>query len=187
MTEYKGDHFAHDAEKASGSEGSTSTAEKAESNTSSIDYRQKYEEMRAHSRTWESRAEKSLDDVKHLTGQLDSLKNEKSKLEETVETLRSQLSEATSQLDAAKRHHDLTTRIADLGGNIGQLFDSKRFCKAVDELDLDTDDADSTLKTLIKQHSTATAPSSSLTWEQPGQGISKGEELWNRRKARRGA
>ena len=53
MTEYKGDHSAHDAEKASESEGSSSAAEKAESNTGSIDYRQKYEEMRAHSRTWD--------------------------------------------------------------------------------------------------------------------------------------
>lgn len=186
MTEYKGDHSAHDAEKASESEGSSSTAEKAESNTGSIDYRQKYEEMRAHSRTWENRAEKSLDDVKHLTGQLDSLKNEKGELEETVETLRSQLSEATSQLDAAKRHHDLTTRIADLGGNVGQLLDSKRFCRAVEQVDLDDDDADSTLTALIKKHSAPAAPSSPLTWEQPGQGISKGEQLWQRRMARRG-
>ena len=187
MTAHEEDHSDQEAEKVSGVEDSVSEAEKAESNTSSSDYRQKYEKMRAHSRTWETRAEKSLEEVKHLTAQLDSLKDENGKLEETVEALRSQLSEATSQLGEATRHNDLTTRIADLGGNIGQLFDSKRFCKAVDELDLDADDADSTLKTLIKQHSTATAPSSSLTWEQPGQGISKGEELWNRRKARRGA
>lgn len=187
MTEYKGDRSAHDAEKASGSKGSASHAEKVESNTSSIDYRQKYEQMRAHSRTWENRAEKSLDDVKHLTGQLDSLKDEKGKLEETVETLRSQLSEATSQLGEAKRHNDLTTRIADLGGSIGQLFDSKRFCNAVEQLDLDDDDADSTLTALIKKHSTPVAPNSSLTWEQPSQGISKGEELWQRHTARRGA
>ena len=187
MTAHEGDHSDQEAEKVSGVEDSASEAEKAESNSSSSDYRQKYEKMRAHSRTWETRAEKSLEEVKHLTAQLDSLKDENGKLEETVEALRSQLSEATSQLAEATRHHDLTTRIADLGGNDGQLFDSKRFCKAVDELDLDADDADSTLKMLIKQHSTATAPSSSLTWEQPGQGISKGEELWNRRKARRGA
>ena len=103
------------------------------------------------------------------------------------DSLQSELSTAQSQVEDAQHNRDLIIHIAALGGDVEQLFDSKSFCAAVDKLDADDDDFESTLKDLIGKHSPAAPTSSRLTWESPNQGISRGEELWQRRKKRQGA
>ena len=155
-------------------------AAKAETETAPDDYRKKYEDMRAHSRTWENRAEKSLAQVEKLTA-------DKEKLESTIKDLQSELSTAHSQVEDAQHNRDLIIHIAALGGDVEQLFDSKSFCAAVDKLDADDDDYESTLKDLIGKHSPAAPSPSRLTWESPNQGVSRGEELWQRRQRRQGA
>jgi len=174
------DANAENSEKETTIQDSATNAAKAETETASTDYRKKYEDMRAHSRTWENRAEKSLAQVEQLTA-------DKEELESTIKDLQSELSTAHSQVEDAQHNRDLIIHIAALGGDVEQLFDSKSFCAAVDKLDADDDDFESTLKDLIGKHSPAAPTSSRLTWESPNQGISRGEELWQRRKKRQGA
>ena len=174
------DANAENSEKETTSQDSATNAAKAETETASTDYRKKYEDMRAHSRTWENRAEKSLAQVEQLTA-------DKEELESTIKDLQSELSTADSQVEDAQHNRDLIIHIAALGGDVEQLFDSKSFCAAVDKLDADDDDYESTLKDLIGKHSPAAPSPSRLTWESPSQGISRGEELWQRRQRRQGA
>ena len=168
------------SEKDTTSVDAATNAAKAESETAPPDYRKKYEDMRSLSRTWETRAEKSLAQVEQLTA-------DKEKLESTIKDLQSELSTAHSQVEDAQHNRDLIIHIAALGGDVEQLFDSKSFCAAVDKLDADDDDYESTLKDLIGKHSPAAPSPSRLTWESPNQGISRGEELWQRRQQRQGA
>ena len=174
------DANAENSEKETTSGDTATNAAKAETGTAPDDYRKKYEDMRAHSRTWETRAEKSLAQVEQLTA-------DKEELESTIKDLQSELSTAHSQVEDAQHNRDLIIHIAALGGDVEQLFDSKSFCAAVDKLDADDDDFESTLKDLIGKHSPAAPSSSRLTWESPNQGISRGEELWQRRQRRQGA
>ena len=174
------DANAENSEKDTTDVDAATNAAKAESETAPDDYRKKYEDMRSHSRTWENRAEKSLAQVEKLTA-------DKEKLESTIKDLQSELSTAHSQVEDAQHNRDLIIHIAALGGDVEQLFDSKSFCAAVDKINSDDDDYESTLKDLIGKHSPAAPSPSRLTWESPNQGISRGEELWQRRQRRQGA
>ncbi|QQU97791.1 hypothetical protein [Corynebacterium amycolatum] len=152
----------------------------AEKVDSAPDYKSKYENMRAHSRTWENRAEKSL-------AQAEELANDKAELESTIDELKAELSSARSTIEDANRNRDLVIRIAGLGGDVNQLFDSKSFCAAVDGINLDDEGAEESLKGLIEKHTPNALTANRLTWEAPDQGVSRGEELWQQRMKRRGA
>jgi len=78
------DANADNSEKETTSGDTATNAAKAETETAPPDYRKKYEDMRAHSRTWENRAEKSLADVEQLTA-------DKEKLESTIKDLQSEI------------------------------------------------------------------------------------------------
>ena len=74
------DANAENSEKETTSGDTATNAAKAETGTAPDDYRKKYEDMRAHSRTWETRAEKSLAQVEQLTA-------DKEELESTIKDL----------------------------------------------------------------------------------------------------